>query len=151
MTTSRIRSNGSKVESSRRPATRVTRRIAKKPSMARRTTSTRASGEDRHGAVDAGQGALAVAQDDVLRLSPDGRRVHLEGDVQREVLPGAELAEGQLQAAVVRALIRWGRLDGVDGHAVEPAARQHQRRLLNGAVGSHVDARPEEQAAAQPV
>src|SRR5215207_3689911 len=121
-TTSRIRSKGSRVESSRRPTARVTNHTKTKRTIARTTMSiSGALGPDGDRAVDCGEQLVAVIELHVLRAVPDVGRVHLELEEENVLLPGRDAAELEGEAAVAARLADRGRLDGVDRDSFRPA------------------------------
>src|SRR4051794_13474675 len=127
-----MRSNGSSVESSRRPTTRVMKSRKRYISAARITMSIELSysGEAGQRAVDGKEQAVAVLQLHVGGMTPDARRVRLELDVQDVAIPGGNVAEVERERPVATRLTDGAWLDRVDRVPFEPALAEHERGLL---------------------
>ena len=120
ITTSRIRSNGSSDESSRRPMTRSSTKMKTNAAVARRKMPYLLLGEMVDGAADGGERLVTVAELDALVSAPERRRVDLELDVDGHGPSRREGREPERDAlALARRLDRVG-LHGVDGDGVEP-------------------------------
>src|SRR4051812_40926320 len=79
---------------------------------------------------------------------PDVRRVHLELQEEQVVVAGRDVPEIERKPPVAARLADRARLDGVEGHPLEPAGIEHERRVANLANRLDVKARLEDQAAA---
>src|SRR3954466_7845179 len=155
MTTSRIMSNGSIELSSRRPTARVTTKISTKTKTGRKTRSTGSSwggplGQDGDRGSEAGDRPLGVVELDRVRTAPDVRRVHLELEPDAQHVAGLQRVVAQHDAPVAAGLADRRRLDRVDLHALDPAAGEHDARVVDRLPRADLDARLEEQAAADP-
>src|SRR6266699_6658555 len=84
--------------------------------------------EDGDLAVDGEKELLAVVQLDTLRPPTDVRRVDLERDPEREVLPGLDLAEAEVELAVGRVFVQRRRRESVHGVLLGPAWPKDERR-----------------------
>src|SRR5512133_82469 len=124
MTTSRIRSKGSIEDSSRFPATRVTRKMKRKMTVARIGRSI-GSGEARELACDRGHDRVAVIQLAALGAAPPRHRSDLVLEPQSQRLPRAEGVVVERDPAVAVDLLRCLRLAGVEREAVEEAVVEH--------------------------
>src|SRR4051812_17031095 len=97
-----MRSNGSRVESSRRPTTRVMKSRKRYISAARITMSMELSysGEAGQRAVDGKEQAVAILQLHVGGTTADARRVRLELDVQDVALSCRNVPEVERERSV---------------------------------------------------
>src|SRR4051812_17700250 len=112
MTTSMIRSNGSRLFSSRRPTTRVSTKIKKKTSVARITMSMAPPlRERRQGPGNGGQRRGLVVELDGHVGAPDVRRVGLQLDPELELVAAVELVVAEHEPAVTARLALGLRLD----------------------------------------
>src|SRR4051794_12518349 len=127
-----MRSNGSSVESSRRPTTRVMKSRKRYISAARITMSIGLSYSREAGqrSVDGKKQAVSVLQLHVGGMSPDGRRVRLELDVQDVALSCGNVPEVERERPVAARLADGARLDRVDRVPFEPALGENERGLL---------------------
>ena len=124
--TSRIRSNGSSDESSRRPTARVSSQTKRNATIARKTRSIR---EDRHGAVDVEERRLTVEQLDVLRPMADVGRVDLEVEEEDVLRARGDVAELEDELAVAARLADRRGLERVERDPLDPAGVEHEGRL----------------------
>src|SRR4051794_3615221 len=124
-----MRSNGSSVESSRRPTTRVMKSRKRYISAARITMSIELSysGEAGQRSVDGKKQAVAVLQLHVGVMTPDRRRVRLELDVQDVALSSGNVPEVERERPVADRLAARARLAPGGRVAVEPALARGQR------------------------
>src|SRR3954451_3151775 len=99
-----MRSKGSRLLSSRRPATRVISSSSRKPSMARRTRSISASREDRHGALKTDELPRALVELEVLVAAAHVGRVDLELQPDRQVVVLLQRPVAEHQASVAARL-----------------------------------------------
>src|SRR4051812_17395323 len=150
MTISMIRSNGSRLLSSRRPTTRVSTKISRK-TMTARSTRSMAWSSLREGGEGAGHGGqrrgLVVDLDAGVGL-PDVGRVGLELKPDLELVALRELVVAEHELAVAARLALRRRLEGVELQAVEESGAEDDPRELDVARRVDGDALLEEQTAA---
>src|SRR5436190_13975531 len=147
--TSRMRSNGSSDESSRRPTIRVSMNTKKNAIVARITMSiSRASREDGDRPVDREQLRLAVVELDCLRTVADVRRVDLELDELDVGAAGGNVAEVEDDPAVAAAFVDRLWVHAVDLHALDPPRVQDEPCVLQVPMRGDVESRRVHETAA---